>query len=434
MNRPPSHRPARNSRRRHQGVAVLAVTLLLLFATSLALLYVNRAQLFDQRASANLMHSTTAIEAAEAGIEWATGMLNSPFDIGTDCTFESTANVSFRKRYVMTQWNAATNPTSDIVVAAGVLPGCRITAAGLACNCPAPGAGTAALGTASTPSFTVKFETITGDTEAVRVTSWGCTAHDTACSATSAANADANARVQVVLKLKPVLRAAPASPLTCGTSCQVGGSASIENTNAPTNGILINAGTTISTAPGVSLSTLPGMPAGNALVGNDASLSALSSTDPTCDNSNMFRAFFGSGIEEYRRAPTTRVLSCSSASDCRSQLTGAYDDGWRSFYFSSDLHLSGNLSIGSSADPVTLVTPNAIDINGTMDIYGLVFSNSADWNDLGTGSATIHGAQVSCAAYRNNGNGTLSYDADALRNARNYTARMVRVPGSWKDF
>ena len=80
------------------------------------------------------------------------------------------------------------------------------------------------------------------------------------------------------------------------------------------------------------------------------------------------------------------------------------------------------------------MTPNAIDINGTWDIYGLIFSNSAQWNDLGTGSATIHGAQISCAAYQNNGNGTLTYDADALKNLRRLNSLLVRVPGSWRDF
>jgi hypothetical protein len=423
------------SRPADRGVASLAVTMLLLFVTALALLYVGRGQLFDQKSSINVTQSTQALETAEAGIEWVTGMLNSPYDIGTDCAFLTTANVSFRKKYVMTQWNDATSPNSNIVPAANVYPGCRIGAGGaLSCSCPAANGGVASLGTTATPSFTVRLEAIAGDSEAVRVTSWGCSAAGTACSADTAANADANARVSVILKLKPVLRAAPASPLTCGTSCQLGGSANVENGNVATNGVLVNAGTTITAGPGVSLSTLPGQPANNALIGNDASLSALSSSDADCSNSNMFNAYFGSKIEDYRRAPSTKIISCSSAADCKTQLTNAYNDGWRAFYFDSDLHLSGNQALGSTADPVTLVTANAIDINGNWDIYGLIFSNSAAWNDLGTGTATIHGAQISCAAYKNNGNGTLTYDADALKNARNFTALMVRVPGSWKDF
>jgi len=424
-----------SSSRRQRGVGALAMSMLLLFVTALSLLYVSRGQLFDQKTSINVAQSTLALETAEAGIEWVTGMLNSPYDVGTDCAFLTTANISFRKKYVMTQWNAATNPNSNIVPATNVYPGCRIgTGGALSCSCPAANAGLASLGSTATPSFTVTLEAVAGDSESVKVTSWGCSAATSPCSASNAPNADANARISVLLKLKPVLRAAPASPLTCGTSCTLGGSANIDNTNVATNGVLVNAGTTITAGNGVTLSTLPGQPTNNALIGSDPSLAALSSTDADCSNSNMFKAYFGSTIEDYQRSPSTKSISCSSASDCKSQLTNAYNDGWRAFYFSSDLHLSGNATLGSSADPVTLVTPNAIDINGTWDIYGLIFSNSAAWNDLGTGSATIHGAQVSCAAYKNNGNGTLTYDADALKNARNYTALMVRVPGSWKDF
>jgi hypothetical protein len=73
-------------------------------------------------------------------------------------------------------------------------------------------------------------------------------------------------------------------------------------------------------------------------------------------------------------------------------------------------------------------------VNGNFAIFGLIFSNDANWNDLGTGSATIHGAQVSCAAYNNNGNGTLQYDPLALSNVRRMTGILVRVPGSWRDF
>ena len=78
--------------------------------------------------------------------------------------------------------------------------------------------------------------------------------------------------------------------------------------------------------------------------------------------------------------------------------------------------------------------PKGIMPNGGNVFYGLIFSNDAQTDDLGTGSAQIYGAQVSCRGYRNNGNGTLTYDAEALKNARRLTSVMVRVPGSWRDF
>lgn len=424
----------RRVRRRQGGAGSVTVVVLMVAVTMMAMLYLNRGLIFEQRTSANQMRATQAIEAAEAGIEWATGMLNAPFDIGPDCTLLTTTNQSFRKRYVMTQWNAAP-PSSDIAVAVAK-PGCRFVGGNLVCSCPANNVATVPAIAGVGASFSVAFEAVAGQTEAVKVTAWGCTATDggPACNAANAADADANAKVQVILKLRPILRAAPAAPLTCGTSCTVGGSYNIENRDVNTNGVLVDAGTTISTAPGVTLTTLPGQPSANALIASDASLAKLSSSDADCSKSAMFKAYFGSTMEQYRDSPSTKVISCGSTSDCKNQVDTAYADGWRAFYFSSDLHLSGNATLGSASDPVTIVTPNAIDINGTWDVWGLVFSNSASWNDLGTGSAIIHGAQIACAAYKNNGNGTTTYDPDVLKHARRYTALMVRVPGSWRDF
>jgi Tfp pilus assembly protein PilX len=422
-------------RPRQRGAGTLAIVGLLLAATTLALFYLNRGIVLEQRLASNQLRSTVALETAEAGIEWATGMLNAPWDVGANCNFLDTANESFRKKYVMTDWDDAAAPSSDMVPSAAQ-PSCRMTDAGRVCSCPADNSTEVPTIAGRGASFSVSFEAVPGDAEAVRVRSWGCAPTDggQACHAANVAGADANALIEVILKLKPVLRAAPAAPLTCGTSCTVGGSYNIDNQDGATNGALINAGTSISTSPGTSLATVPGQPTGNALIGNDQSLADLSSADADCSDSAMFKAYFGTTIEAYQRAPTTKTLSCGSAADCNSKITGAYGEGWRSFYFTSDLQLSGNSTLGSAADPVTIVTPNALNINGNWTVYGLIFSNSAEFNDLGTGSATIEGAQISCAAYKNNGNGTLAYNPDALKNARRFSALMVRVPGSWKDF
>ena len=421
-----------------RGLGVLTVVLMLLLTAAIGLLYLNRGLLFEHKTASNLTQSTLAMETAEAGIEWATGMLNSPYDFGANCSFLTTTNLSFRKRYVLTKFNDATSPTTDVVAATNVFPGCKITAAGRSCNCPAvPGAGTtavASLGSAESPSFTVAFQDVAGAPEAVLLTVYACTAQGAACSSTNFSAAEGNARVSVIVKLRPTLRAVPSSPLTCGTSCTVGGSYNIINTDVNTNGILINAGTSIVAAPGTTMTTLQGQPPGNAQIGSDSSLSALSSTDLNCTNSQMFNAYFGSTIAQYRDSPATKSISCSSASDCRSQLTNAYNDGWRAFYFATDLQLSDNNAFGSQIDPITIVTPHAISVAGNTTLWGLVFSNSANWNDVGTGSLTLYGAQISCAGYSNNGNGTLQYDPTALSNARRLTGTLVRVAGSWRDF
>ena len=46
--------------RQQRGAAALAVTLLLLFATSITAFYLNRGLIFEQKVSANQLRSTTA--------------------------------------------------------------------------------------------------------------------------------------------------------------------------------------------------------------------------------------------------------------------------------------------------------------------------------------------------------------------------------------
>jgi len=149
----------------------------------------------------------------------------------------------------------------------------------------------------------------------------------------------------------------------------------------------------------------------------------------------MFSAYFGSTIAQYAASPTTKTIpNCGQANSCGSLVDAAYADGWRSFYFPDGFARNNSSgSFGTPGDPVTIVSATTFDINGNIDIYGMIFSNSANVNDLGTGTADIHGALVTCAAYNNNGNGTLIYDPDVLKGTRRSTGSLVRVPGSWTD-
>ena len=426
-----------NQGKRQRGAATLVVTMILLFSTSIVMLYLNRSLLFEQKTSANQLRSTSAFEVAEAGMEWATGMLDTPYDIDVNCTFLTTTNISFRRKYVQTNWGNGTATATNVAPATTTYPGCKINGTTLTCGCPAvptSGSATASLGTAVLPGFTVAFS-MTADPEAVSVTATGCTAQAGACTPATTGNSDATATITAILKLRPLVRAAPASPLTCGTSCAIGGSSKIVNQDVTTGGILVNAGSTITSGMGSSYTSIPGQPDANALVGNDPTLSALASADPTCSNSSMFSAYFGSTIAQYAASPTTTTIqNCGSASSCGGLVDKAYGDGWRSFYFPDGFARNNSSgSLGSATDPVTLVSASGFNVNGNITIYGMIFSNDANVNDLGTGTANIQGALVTCAGYSNNGNGTLTYDSNVLTGVRRSSGSLVRVPGSWTD-
>lgn len=425
-------------RRLQQGAATLIVCAIFILISSLLLLYVNRGIVFEQKISANQARSALAQEMADAGVEWVTGMLNTPYEIDVDCVLQPTTNVSFRRRYVQTMWNDATSPSSNVVPATTTYPGCKMISGALTCSCPTaatpPTPAVAALGAAVAPGFTVAFFA-TSDAEAVKVVSTGCTEQAGACSPATTGDSDATVSVTAILKLRPLLRAAPAAPLTCGGSCTTSGSYNITNLDVGTSGVLINAGSNITNAPGVTTTSIPGQPVANAAIANDASLSTLVASDPTCTNSAMFRAYFGSSIEQYAASPNVKTIpGCTPANTCAILVDAAYSAGWRSFYFPDGFaRNSSGGSLGSVSDPVTMVSGAGFDINGNIDIYGMIFSNSANVNDLGTGTANIHGAMVTCGNYQNNGNGTLIYDPNVLNAARRATGALVRVPGSWTD-
>lgn len=443
----------RYSPRRQRGVALLVIVMLMLFIISIAVFYLNRSLIFEQKTSSNQLRATLAQEVAEAGLEWATGMLNTAYNIDTSCQAATSPSTltSFRRKYVFTGWNAGTS--TDALPAANVLPGCKLNGSTLSCSCPdVPTTATTAVanlaGTTplSQPSFTVQFSKVqigtdgagnpVYSTEGVRVVSTGCTAQDGACTPGATGSADSWASVSGVVKLHPILRGVPATPLTCGLSCSVGGSFNIVNTDVATGGSLINAGTTITTQPGTTLSSIPGQPPAAATIPNDNSLATLSASDPDCTKSAVFGAYFGSTIEEFIASPTTKTIDCSSANDCGPKLSTAYAASYRAFYFPSGLTLnnsSGVNPLGSATDGVTLVSPSGISINGNISIYGMLFSNSSQFDDLGTGNANVYGALLSCGGFTSNGNGTVAYAPLTLATVRRSTAKLVRVPGSWTD-
>lgn len=415
------------NRASQRGIGTLAISMLLLVGASIVIFYLNRSLIFEQRSSANQLRSTTALEVAEAGLEWATGMLNRPEHIGLDCMPDPSATASFRQKYV------PQHPAlPELAPTDKVIPGCNMSGTVLNCGCPevpASGTATAPLSTGEWPGFTVSFAAVPGDGDSVRITAVGCNAVSGACTSLAAAAVDATSTVEAIVKLSPAFRAPPAAALTCGgAGCDIGTS-NVENRDVATNGITVNAAD-VAVAPAAQLATIAGLPPENSVLASDASLAALASADPGCTDGALFRAYFGSTLAAYANSPRTRKLSCNSTSAC-GELGIAYEAGWRSFYSAGGLQLSGTDTLGNGADPVTIVSPGNVTVSDGMTVHGLVYAGTAT---LGAGTPTVRGALLACTAFTGPGTGTLIYDPVALRNVQRNSAVMVRVPGSWRDF
>ncbi|MCO5400040.1 pilus assembly PilX family protein [Ralstonia soli] len=420
---------------RQRGMSTLFIAAILLFIMSVGVLYANRNIIFEQRTSANQMKQTSAMEVAEAGLQWTIGMLNHPNDIDTACKDSTTSAASFRKSYFQPSSTGFT-PLTNVKPGCAWDPSANSGAGAWTCGCPTTGVAAPTLSTsgAAVQSFTVSFAVVASDPTAVQVTSTGCTPQTAMCAAGATSGADASATITAILKVSPLLPGEPAAAVTCGTDCNFSGSFNVVNTDVLTHGVLVNAGGTAGTPPGAT--TLPGQPVQNALLGSDSSLSSLASSDPTCSNSKMFQSFFGTTLQEYQNAPSTDSITCSSASDCGSQMQSAYDNGWRSFYFPSGFQYNNSSggNFGTPSDPVTIVTSGSVTINGNINIYGVVFSNDANLNDLGTGNSTIDGALVTCAGFKSNGNGSVTYDPAVMNSLNKASGTIVPVPGSWHDW
>lgn len=447
MSTTPGNRHVHVSAPRQEGALALIVAVLLLFSSSLAVLYLNRSLIFEQRTSSNQVKSATATQMAEAGIEWATGLLNSNYDLNTsnDCSVSTTLSTqstkSFTARYVKTQYPSSTT----VVSASTTFPGCKIDGSSMSCNCPSVTAGVttpASLGTSSLPGFTVAFSDVSDDPEAVKVTSTGCTAMSNTCYSATKSSADSAASVSVILKLRSYQRTAPASALTCGGACSLNASSKLNlyltNTDLNTNGsLIVSVGLSSYNNATSKLTTIPGLAPDNAIIVQDTFMTVGCGTTGA-----TLKTFYGVLPSEYAGLSQIKTISCSDAATCTSDIKTAYTQGWRSFYFPSGFLWQDNSDLGSQSDPVNLVSVGTSTFSMTSGtIYGVYYQmlgHTGSPSPAGS-NVTISGALVHCSGYSLSSSMatatlTVTYNPTVLTNLRRSTGAFVRVPGSWKDF
>ena len=103
--------------RAQRGAASLIVVMLLFFVIVLTAAYTNRNLIFEAHTSINQYRSTQALEAAEAGLEWAVALLNGGRIDDSCVEAGSPGDMTFRRRYLLADattgvLTAAMQPTS----------------------------------------------------------------------------------------------------------------------------------------------------------------------------------------------------------------------------------------------------------------------------------------------------------------------------------
>ena len=425
-----------------RGVATLIVVMVLFFIVSLLAAYTNRNMIFEQRTAANQYRSTQALEAADAGIQWALAMLNGGRVDDACLPSADPANNTFRDRYLSAAGadQSAVNSDTSITIrnrsdGTPLMPACVFDAASnsWSCHCPSDDATTlpTVTGTAAQPMFRVRFEYITGSgsppavirPDVVRIVSAGCTRPDASCLAPApiAPAGDAMAVVSVLTTLRSGLATPPGAAVTTRGNLDAGsGPFQVVNADPASNGITLDAGGSIAGSP--TLISLPGAPADSSALTADSALVALADAD------RMFGNVFGMAATIYQQQPAAVVVDCSAV--CDAAALNAQIVPGHVLWLNGDLRVDGN--IGSPSNPVmVVVNGNASLVSGSF--VGVLYARTAGWS-LGVGTTQVRGALVAETDLSTSGTQQVIYDPAVLALVHQRLGSFIEVPGSWEDF
>nr|WP_316644623.1 pilus assembly PilX N-terminal domain-containing protein [uncultured Roseateles sp.] len=453
-------------RRHQQGLAALVVVTILFIVTSLVAAYTNRNLVFEQRTSANQYRSTQALEAAEAGVEWALAMLNSGVITANCSASTNTADTSFRTRYlnIDSAGNITPRPSASGVP---LWPSCVFNGStGWTCDCPSNQAPALTMPTGSGvfPAFRVSFVAVSpdpggtpGQPGVVRIVSNGCTRLDNGCLnfPSQATEGEGRATLSVLIALAGALNSKPLAPLTVRGDLADTLALTASNPDTQSGGITIHAkGTASPSSSGRVLTSTAGTPASLSVLQMDASLPANKDNSelpalPAGYKWGLFSQTFNAWAQSYQQQPATLTVPCPNTGCTAAAVRDlVLLNPGRPLWIQGQLLLDSAVEIGSTSTPVLLVVTGddaagasvtasaAATVKGAIYLQDRLVLNSTTpgnlWTD--TAGASVQGAVIAEGNLGGSGSPTFAYDAAILNRLRLATGSFVRVPGGWKDF
>lgn len=417
--------------RGERGAATLVVVMVLFLIMAMMAAYANRNMVFEQRIASNYYRAGVSLETAEAGAEWALGMLNG-LNINQACLVANPATNRFRDRYLNispTSREINVTPNGALTLADCI----RSEAQGWVCSCPsaawvAPAAPPAAAANMQ-PSFLVNlsppFDNRAGN---IRIESTGCTSSVASnCSASSTASDLALARsiVQIDAALLSALKVPPAMPLAVKGAIELGANGiGLHNSEPLGNGLLL--WTSDDLVPNLlepRLDSLPGTPVQQALVLDDPTLSLANSEQ-------MFQMFFGMSLQRYVNQPAMRQVTC--VGDCGPTLAAAYTRGVRLAWVDGPLDILSPTVLGTATSPMLIVANGRVRIDAGLQLTGLLYARgNTSWTPPPGSTALLTGAMLVDGNLTIGGNVDIWYQASVMDELKNRAGSFVRVQGSW---
>jgi Tfp pilus assembly protein PilX len=479
-----THRPPRAPGHRQRGMATLVVVMVLFFIVAMVAAYTSRNMIFEQRASANQYRATQALEAAEAGAQWALTMLNAGRIDDACQPVAALTSSSFAARYIRVTDEARRVTLNTRTDLSPLMPTCVFNPTGnaWACNCPTDSAPPAVAATNDTrPFFRIQFKPVlvpgtvlpSPRADVFIISSVGCTRADSSCQAAdadaagavgpAAPDGDAIATVRTKVTLRSALATQPGAAITAAQGVDGGGGTLTARNNelgdavlGNTSGVTVIAGGAVNN---VVFQSLPGTPGNTSFRSNDPSLGAqLGSVDRTLQvpphtaNDRMFSLVFGMWPQTYLQQPSVIQVNCAAT------CNAAQIDALAARYPGHALWLNGNLNVNGDIGSAPSVTPPATQtlldsevpangpvlliVNGAVamtsgTVSGLIYRRAtAAVPDaaLGAGNTVLNGAFVTEGGLVSAGNQTVNYNAAVLNRLHTRVGTYVRLPGAWRDF
>lgn len=425
------HRRSPAGARRQRGIAALAVVMVLFFIVSMVAAYTSRNLIFEQRTSANQYASSQAMDAAEAGLEWALAKVNQGRVDAACAASTDTADPTFRERYL------AIDAGSGVITALAATATCVWNGADWDCRCPAAGneLPTAPSGDGIFPAFRVRFWWGTGSTPGtppqpgvITLEANGCTRLDANCLSFGGQGVANEGRtiVRTLVALASALPRPPAAALTARGNVDLGdASIHLVNVDGASNGILVQQrGPTLDAGP--LLTSLPGVPTNLARITGDLTL------PDTADR--YFSSFFNLWPQAHRQQPAAIAIDCAPSCDAVTLRAAASANPGRTLWATGDVVLDTPGDIGSPTAPLVLVVEGNLVFAAGTTVHGVVYARNGTWTTSGAGGTTIRGALVAEGDVDGTGTATVVYDRAVIDRLRLASGSIVRVPGGWRDF
>lgn len=416
------------------GAATLVVLMLLMTGMVIVAAWAQRNSVAGLRSIGHQTRQAQALEAAEAGLAWATGQLNQgPIDDRCEPAGGQAAALSFQQRLL-----GPVDLTQRLVPRAtegpnpGPLPArCLMAADGWACRCPQAGQPPSEPpDDGQSPAFQVHFEPTLRPGQ-VQLVSIGCSQRAPPCSTGPGPAADASTRLRLTLALLPRLRAAPGAALLAQGSIDHGTAAlGLHAPDGSGGAIAAHVGGHGGTSA-LRLSTTGGGDPALALKAEDAALRSL-------PPGRLHARHLGMSVAAWSRQPGVRRIDCRTA--CEDALTQALaqavaaGDDLPRLHVHGDLSLTGPRHVGEAGRPVLLVIDGDLRLDGAVKLHGVVMARDLLWNGVAEGGGgLIKGAVVLSGGYRGDAAGDVVHDSALVRALQRQQGLWVVVPGSWRD-